>query len=107
MRGPQQEDEWQPIPEEWLDEGENGPSKPPWKTGLESDEESELTELSDDGVAVEEPTSSPAKVKRKANGVVSKSQPEDEPAKEYQEGVPSDAHPADFVEWETVRSVYI
>ncbi|KAF8170115.1 hypothetical protein BJ912DRAFT_998243 [Pholiota molesta] len=54
LRGPQEEEEWQPIPEEWLNEGKRGKNQkgklPAAKTGLESDEESisDLTELSDD-----------------------------------------------------------
>jgi len=52
LRG-SQDDEWQPIPDEWLNESK--PARSPQrlevqKTGLESDEESvsELTELSED-----------------------------------------------------------
>lgn len=105
LRGSQQDEEWQPIPEEWLEESQSEsskPIKPARKTGLESDEESELTELSDEGGVVEEADPAPTKGRRKPNGVASKSQPEIEQEEEHEE-VPTDAPPADFVEWETVR----
>ncbi|KAF5327060.1 hypothetical protein D9619_004614 [Psilocybe cf. subviscida] len=104
LRGPQQDEEWQPIPEEWLEEEQSmpsKPSKPSRKTGLESDEESELTELSEDGGPAEETAPSPVKGKRKTNGVVSKPQSEEEKEEEHEEP-PVEAYPADFVEWETI-----
>ena len=79
MRGAQQDDEWQKIPDDWLAEDKNA------KTGLESDgEASELTELSDEE-GEEEPEEEPEE-----------EQKEEEPEKEEEEhALPQ----ADFVEW--------
>ncbi|KAF7330390.1 DALR-1 domain-containing protein [Mycena venus] len=74
------DDEWQAVPEDWLEKGgsrKKTPAKPKLKTGLESDDESvsDLTELSEE------------------------SGDEDEAAENReQEGQPVE----DFVEWETI-----
>ncbi|KAF8207288.1 hypothetical protein K438DRAFT_432496 [Mycena galopus ATCC 62051] len=87
------DDEWQAIPEDWLEEErpkKKTPLKPKPKTGLESDDESvsDLTELSEDE-DVEEAEA--AKEESPA------AEPEEEP-ENRQEGQPAD----DFVEWETI-----
>ncbi|KAJ7454864.1 hypothetical protein FB451DRAFT_1049218 [Mycena latifolia] len=89
LRGAE-EDEWQAVPQDWLDE-EKGPSrKTRAKTGLESDDESvsDLTELSEEPIddAKEEDESS-AEV----------------PAvEEAAENNRDDSQPDGFVEWETI-----
>lgn len=82
MRGAQQDDEWQKIPDDWLADDKNA------KTGLESDgEASELTELSDED-GEEGPEEDPEE-----------DQKEEAPEKEEEEpALPK----ADFIEWETV-----
>lgn len=89
-----QDDEWQPVPEEWLENDEQ-PSKNA-KTGLESDAESisDLTELSDD----EEDASKDAEEEKHvlASG---KDDPDNEPEPEDAQ---SETNPSTFVEWETV-----
>jgi hypothetical protein len=91
LRGTQ-DDEWQPIPQEWLKEYKPaGTSRRlEVKTGLETDEDSvsDLTELSDDD---SEPSSLP--LKQGSNG------PTDD--EEHEHGVPEqEPLPEDFVEWE-------
>ncbi|KAF8958323.1 hypothetical protein BDZ97DRAFT_60426 [Flammula alnicola] len=101
LRGVQEEEEWQPIPDEWLNEGERGrniKSTIP-KTGLESDEEtiSDLTELSEE-VGEGSSTSQHAKAPnhgKGANGVDFQASDEQQPDK-------SQDVPDDFVEWETI-----
>ncbi|KAM6504385.1 hypothetical protein JOM56_001328 [Amanita muscaria] len=98
LRGTQQE-EWQPLPQEWKEELEEKDSHPDYtsiserilKTGLEteSDELSELTELSDDNDRLP-PTPYPTSDHEELpNRVVLRDAPEEEPLK-------------DFVEWETI-----
>lgn len=109
LRGPQEEDEWQPIPDEWLNEGKRAKTQNSkamtTRTGLESDEESisDLTELSDDGA--ENPTSviqngkSSKDAVGQMNGVET---PSEEPEKAPE--VPQES-PDNFVEWETVSKL--
>jgi hypothetical protein len=86
LRGTQ-DDEWQPIPEDWLKEAR----RPEAKTGLENDEESvsDLTELSEDN---SEPPS--VSLKRELNGYHNEADDDD--------GADGGPPPEDFVEWETV-----
>lgn len=52
LRGSIEEEDWQPVPDEWLAESKTPPAEAAVaalvKTGLESDDESALTSLSDD-----------------------------------------------------------
>lgn len=106
LRGPQEEDEWQPIPEEWLNETKRPrkSSVSAAKTGLENDEESisDLTELSDDGG---ETSASPSvsqngkSTKASSNGIKS-TEPKFEIIEDKPE--PPEDPLANFVEWETV-----
>jgi hypothetical protein len=89
------DDEWQAVPEDWLEEKgsrKKAPVKPNLKTGLESDGESisDLTELSEDSVDEAE------------EGAGLAAEAEDEPQAEdnKEEGPPDD----NFVEWETVSA---
>ncbi|KAH9481522.1 hypothetical protein JR316_0006049 [Psilocybe cubensis] len=109
LRG--QEDEWQPIPNEWL----NSPVKPKTrtsaakvlKTGLESDEESDLTELSEDDAdedhgedqveEVEQPAE-PASINIEATSAVSQAADE----MNEKEKVNVEDTFSDFTEWETL-----
>ena len=88
----EEEEDWQPIPKDWL-EGKDSPKKKP-TTGLESDDESDLTELSDD--SAEEQAPSPHDEEQQDE---EEAEEEEDPAKAEEE--PS--QPTDFVEWETVR----
>lgn len=85
-----QEDEWQPIPEEWLKEAERSRTGLRNKTGLETDEGSvsDLTELSDDNL---EPP-----LIHELNGHHDNIEEEDHGPFE------PDPPPNNFVEWETV-----
>jgi len=94
LRG-SQDDEWQSIPDEWLNESK--PARSPQrleiqKTGLESDEESvsELTELSED-------MSDP--LEDEENGHADNIATEELDLAECEPEMP----PANFVEWEMVR----
>ncbi|PPQ91826.1 hypothetical protein CVT25_000273 [Psilocybe cyanescens] len=108
LRGPL-EDEWQPIPNEWL----NSPAKPKdrnsvsknLKTGLESDEESDLTELSEDGEGDEDEEEEPAEVSKPTesatvNGEVA--QNHESKVSDEKEQKDSQEVPSDFIEWETL-----
>lgn len=110
LRGPQEEEEWQPIPDEWLNEGERSKtlrSKPAAKTGLESDEDSisDLTELSDDGAdtsgSEQQHGLSPKNGATLTNGI---EQVEDTEEKEPE--VSQESSQDNFIEWETVRMLF-
>lgn len=93
MRGIQQDDEWEKIPEEWLQDGKKNA-----KTGLESDgEASELTELSDEEEDEEQQDE--------------EDDQQEEPEKEDPEEEQPAAVKPDFIEWETVslpsRTLYV
>jgi len=97
LRGTQ-DDEWQPIPEEWL-KGANQTRtsiRLEAKTGLETDEESvsELTELSEDN---SEPPSTSSK--RELNGHNDEAGEDEE---DEEDDYLAEPLPEDFVEWETV-----
>ncbi|CAA7268161.1 unnamed protein product [Cyclocybe aegerita] len=99
LRGTQ-DDEWQPIPDEWLSDGKANQGQDEGskrKTGLESDEEtiSDLTELSEDGGELSETESSPSKPP--ANGKRGKASKAEDAEEEV-----SQESPEDFVEWETI-----
>ncbi|KIM84771.1 hypothetical protein PILCRDRAFT_817567 [Piloderma croceum F 1598] len=100
LRGSTEEDDWQPVPDEWLAEGEApAPAKALPKTGLESDDESALTSLSDeedetaDGIQHEEADSNQPGM----GGEFDKEQILDDRGLEVPPEMPSD-----FVEWETI-----
>jgi len=103
LRGPTEEDDWQPVPDEWLAEGKTpAPAKALLKTGLESDDESALTSLSDeedeedetaDRIEHEEAGSD----QPGTGGEVDTEQILDDRGLEVPPEMPSD-----FVEWETV-----
>jgi len=87
----EEEEDWQSVPKDWLD-GKNSPKKKP-TTGLESDDDSDLTELSDDsseGAAVSHHDEEEQEAELEED---------EEPTKMEEEPV----QPTDFVEWETVR----
>lgn len=93
------DDEWQEVPQDWLNENKGGSkqkgAKPKPKTGLESDDESisDLTELSEE--ASEEAN------EEDEEGASSLA--EEEPPKDNRE----DDQPDGFVEWETVLYLFI
>lgn len=100
LRGSMEEEDWQPVPDEWLADSNASPpvtlpSALP-KTGLESDDESALTSLSDD----EDEDATPEEAdheeadrgKSDANGHIL-----DDRGLEMPPELPSD-----FIEWETV-----
>lgn len=97
LRGPIEEDGWQPVPDEWL-ENESSLSRAQSqrvvpKTGLESDDESALTSLSDD----EEPELQTVQVEDAGQVKADDSDNLDERGIE----IPAET-PNGFVEWETV-----
>ena len=103
LRGAAEEEEWQPMPDEWLeDSGLPAPTeapKPPPKTGLESDDESALTSLSD-----EEQEQEPVIA---AEDNDDRESPYNDEEDSSVDGVNGDAKSVsevanDFVEWETV-----
>lgn len=109
LRGPQEEEEWQPIPEEWLNEGKRGKNQkrklPTAKTGLESDEESisDLTELSDDVGETSASASQNGKAsKSTVNGTTAIERKTTEEPEEQSEA-PQDPL-ENFIEWETVSN---
>jgi hypothetical protein len=108
LRGPQEEEEWQPIPEEWLNEGKRGKNQkgklPAAKTGLESDEESisDLTELSDDVGETSASASQNGKASKSNGATAIEHTTTEEP--EEQAEAPQDPL-ENFVEWETVSSI--
>ncbi|KAJ7844367.1 hypothetical protein B0H14DRAFT_2278678, partial [Mycena olivaceomarginata] len=86
------DDEWQAVPEDWLEEKgsrKKAPVKPNLKTGLESDGESisDLTELSEDSVDEAQEETGPA------------AEAEEEPQTEDNK---EEGPPDNFVEWETI-----
>lgn len=88
------DDEWQAVPEDWLEEKgsrKKAPVKPNLKTGLESDGESisDLTELSEDSVDEAQEETGPA------------AEAEEEPQAEDNK---EEGPPDNFVEWETVSA---
>ena len=95
LRGTQ-DDEWQPIPEEWLKEVNQTRTfrRPEAKTGLETDEESvsELTELSEDN---SEPPSVCLKLELDGHNNEAEDDGDGDPAEQR-------PPPEEFVEWETV-----
>lgn len=122
-----EDEEWQQVPEEWLaeagssrqhaDEAKRKTRQSPRKrrrdedsdeefvapkvlvtgTGLESGDESELTELSDAESVAEDADAS--------DGVKAEDmQDDDDKSEEEEEKLPEVWPPPDFIEWETVRS---
>ncbi|KAF9000745.1 hypothetical protein BDQ17DRAFT_1281976 [Cyathus striatus] len=93
LRGVQGE-EWQPIPEEWLNDNDEDGVKPKatTKTGLESDEDniSDLTELSEESRDKSHPPAD------------SKSEPVSDSEKAEKQANVNDNIPNNFVEWETI-----
>lgn len=104
LRGAQ-DDEWQPIPSDWLNSSvkPKSPKLTPVRTGLESDEEtiSDLTELSEDG---DEGTSSTAPKTNGTTHINGDVQKSDSLVSDEMEKDKSLAPPTDFIEWETVSS---
>lgn len=100
LRGSTEEDEWQPIPEEWLTSTKEPDSEKDLpKTGLESDDESALTSLSDedeDEAAEEAESEGTMHNTLKGGGLT-----DEESVDNKQPEIPSEI-PADFIEWETV-----
>ncbi|KAF5367052.1 hypothetical protein D9758_004057 [Tetrapyrgos nigripes] len=101
LRGTE-EDEWQAIPEEWLNENENdddfkASSRFPRKTGLESDKSSvsDLTELSDDDAGEDDEASGEEQDEAEADIKEESSEPESVEEVKYE-------IPENFVEWETL-----
>ncbi|KDR79058.1 hypothetical protein GALMADRAFT_244816 [Galerina marginata CBS 339.88] len=94
------EDEWQPIPDEWLDSNAKGgtPKTSVLRTGLESDQEtvSDLTELSEE---VEEGTDAKLQTSESLANVYDQSS-----RCHLEENDSKQAHEAleNFVEWETI-----
>lgn len=107
LRGAVGEEEWKPMPDEWL-EGSGSPSptkarKPSPKTGLESDDESALTSLSDE----EEEREPPVTAEDDGDQELSHNNDEDgtvNGATDDMKSVPE--FPSDFIEWETVCLFY-
>jgi hypothetical protein len=99
LRGSTEEDDWQPVPDEWLAEGKTpAPANALPKTGLESDDESALTSLSDEEDEEDEIV----------DGVEHEEASNNQPGTGGEEilddrglEVPPEM-PSDFVEWETV-----
>lgn len=110
LRGPQEEEEWQPIPDEWLNEGRRSNTQSSKviaaRTGLESDEESisDLTELSDDGAENSTSVVQNGKSSKNAvghtNGVETPSEEPEKAPEVSQESIDN------FVEWETVSKLF-
>ncbi|KAJ2918442.1 hypothetical protein MD484_g1915, partial [Candolleomyces efflorescens] len=106
LRGFQEDDDWQPVPEEWLEtDGSSKSAKTKTRTGLESDAESisDLTELSDDeerqdmsSKDAEEEEEEPEEEKPAKPSA--KDQLEDEERDEPQ----NEPNPSSFIEWETL-----
>jgi hypothetical protein len=108
LRGSMEEEDWQPVPDEWLAESKTPPAEAAVaalvKTGLESDDESALTSLSDDD---------------EEKDAAEEVEPEDGGGKPKGDHVGTDAilndrglevppeMPSDFVEWETVSDLYV
>ncbi|KAJ6448937.1 hypothetical protein C8R45DRAFT_1045711 [Mycena sanguinolenta] len=84
------DDEWQAIPEDWLEEGTKKKAPPKPKTGLESDDDSisDLTQLSEDPVEETE--------EQEQTSFAADPEPEEEEQNREED------QPADFVEWETI-----
>ena len=103
LRGAVGEEEWQPMPDEWL-EGSGSPAptkarKPSPKTGLESDDESALTSLSDE----EEEQEPPVIAEDDDDREPPHNDEEDSTVNGFNGDVKSVSEvPDDFVEWETV-----
>ncbi|KAJ7510268.1 hypothetical protein B0H11DRAFT_1958230 [Mycena galericulata] len=89
------DDEWQEVPPDWLNEGQGGSkqksAKPKPKTGLESDDESisDLTELSEEASEA-------------ANEEVETGSPPVEEEAPQDNNIREDGQPDGFVEWETI-----
>ncbi|KAF7978847.1 hypothetical protein HWV62_44657 [Athelia sp. TMB] len=97
LRGPIEEDGWQPVPDDWLEDQSSPsraqPSRAIPKTGLESDDESTLTSLSDD----EEAEPQPIKDEDIDHAKTDATDNLDDRGIE----IPAET-PKDFVEWETI-----
>lgn len=101
LRGSMEEDEWQPVPDEWLaDHTDPGSGKLP-KTGLESDDESALTSLSDEDEEVADETGSQETNYSKSKGA--NQTDDDRVVDDRGLEVPLETA-SDFVEWETVST---
>jgi len=97
-----QDDEWQPIPSEWLEEEVHHIKSSSQKTtGLESDCDaiSDLTDLSDEG---EDAESRPQSEKQPSDEQDTHIVQEDDNDDKNEE---APQNPVDFVEWETVSTV--
>lgn len=127
LRGVQHEDEWQQIPEEWLKENtvksELDDSKDSntvdqkaaadtakimhRRAGLDSSEGSELTELSDTESNEVPHTASAKTLSKSKSSQKAQEQQTHIDSPEEVDIVPESLPPADFIEWETVRVLYI
>ncbi len=111
LRGAQNDDEWQAVPEEWLNESVNGSrntrSKNLKKTGLESEGSSisDLTDLSEEE-SEEKPEDEEEEDEEEADQEEGEEDEEDEPPESVVEQ-PEEQYqvPADFIEWETVSQL--
>ena len=107
LRGPTEEEDWQPVPDEWLAEGKTpAPAKAlntlP-KTGLESDDESALTSLSDEDEDEGEEEAANGIEREEAGDGKSRTggQADEQILDDRGLEMPPEM-PSDFVEWETV-----
>jgi hypothetical protein len=104
LRGSMEEEDWQPVPDEWLAESNaSAPPKLPTtlpKTGLESDDESALTSLTDDD---EDVVAEGAEDEEAGGGKSNPSGQIDEETTLDDRGLEVlPEMPSDFIEWETV-----
>lgn len=101
LRGSMEEEDWQPVPDEWLAESNTFPSvKLPNilpRTGLESDDDSALTSLSDDNEDVD---AEDAELEQTGDGTSSGQINENILDDRGLEMLPE--MPSDFIEWETI-----
>ncbi|SJK99960.1 uncharacterized protein ARMOST_03271 [Armillaria ostoyae] len=109
LRGAQNDDEWQAVPEEWLNESVNGSrntrSKNSKKTGLESEGSSisDLTDLSEEESEGKPEDEEEEEEEEEADQEEDGEDEEDEPPEPVVEQ-PEEQYqvPADFIEWETI-----
>jgi hypothetical protein len=103
LRGATEEEDWQPVPDEWLTASKaHSPPKVPDtlpKTGLESDDESALTSLSDNDE--DEATEQNVEFEDTGSGKPKTHIDNEQILDARGLEVPPDI-PSDFVEWETV-----
>lgn len=99
LRGAIEEEEWQSVPDDWLDENKSSPVLP--KTGLESDAESDLTSLSGE----DEDRPEPPRSKQSADGKLDGDENDAEMLDNRGITIAQDMS-ADFIEWETVSIIY-